>query len=227
MAILDGISSVATSGDGKAAQSAEKYNEDFNQFLNLLVTQLKNQDPLDPMDSAEFTNQLVQFASVEQQIQQNANLEKLVQVQETSQLGSLVGYIDNTIEAEGKYMPVEDSVGEFTYTLDANASSVTLTIRDMGGTVVYFTDGNTQSGKHSFTWDGKDNYGMPLDDGTYNVTVSAKNAQGESMEVMQTVLGRVSGLRMDGGTSYLQMGDDLEIDFDNVIAVKDKPVALN
>lgn len=77
----------------KATLAQDKLEKDLNQFLNLLVTQLQNQDPLEPLDANEFTAQLVQFASVEQQIYQNSNLEKLVGMQQTSQVGSMVNYL--------------------------------------------------------------------------------------------------------------------------------------
>ena len=74
----------------KAGQSQQKLQDDLNQFLNLLVAQLQNQDPLEPLDANEFTAQLVQFASVEQQIQQNANLEELITMQQNTQAASMV-----------------------------------------------------------------------------------------------------------------------------------------
>src|SRR3989338_691013 len=94
-------SATTTGTTSQAAQSDAKLKDDLNKFLNLLVTQLKHQDPLDPMDATEFTSQLVQFASVEQQIHQNANLEKLIALQQGSQISSLVNYIGMNVEATG------------------------------------------------------------------------------------------------------------------------------
>ncbi len=224
---LSGTPETTALGEGKAAQSQVKMEEDFNRFLNLLITQLKNQDPLDPMSSNEFTSQLVQFAGVEQQIQSNSNLEKILESQQSSQLGSMIGYIDRTIEAEGYSMPVENGTGQFTYELDASASNNTITIRDAAGKVVYFTDGETMAGKHTFTWDGKDNHGMPLDDGTYTVTVSAHDTRGEMMNVVQTTIGRVTGVRIDGDQTYLEVGDGLEVEFDKIISVRDTPAVVD
>ena len=79
MPILGGVNSTpAADPNSQAAVAQKKLDEDLNRFLTLLITQLENQDPLDPMDASEFTSQLVQFASVEQQISQNSNLEKLL-----------------------------------------------------------------------------------------------------------------------------------------------------
>ena len=85
----------------KSAEASAKLEDDLNRFLNILVTQLQNQDPLDPLDANEFTSQLVQFASVEQQIYQNSNLEKMLNLQETSQISDMVDFIGNKVEFFG------------------------------------------------------------------------------------------------------------------------------
>lgn len=221
--IIGGSSSSTAIEGGKAAQSQDKLEEDMNRFLNLLVTQLKNQDPLDPMDSTEFTSQLVQFASVEQQIQGNANLEKILSAQQNTNMGAMVSYIGNDAEAEGSSMPLQDASGAFSYTLDSNAQKATLTIRDSTGAVVYFSDADTTQGKHTFEWDGKTNTGIQQKDGIYTVNVSATNGQGEQMSVMHTVTGNVTGIRMEDGETYIGMdagGKVLEIPFDKIVGVK-------
>jgi len=119
--ILGGINSTSNAVAGtQSADDQARLEEDLNQFLTLLVTQLENQDPLDPMDSTEFTSQLVQFASVEQQIKQNTNLEQLVGLQQNNQISSMVNFIDKLVEVEGQSIPLEDGQAEFTYTLPVN-----------------------------------------------------------------------------------------------------------
>src|SRR5512134_982091 len=109
--IMQGVTGTTTlDGSNSGSQSAasgEKLQEDLNRFLNLLVTQLQNQDPLDPMDANEFTSQLVQFASVEQQIYQNANLEKLLNVTENGQVAAMVDYLGAIAETSGNAFPLE------------------------------------------------------------------------------------------------------------------------
>jgi flagellar basal-body rod modification protein FlgD len=209
-----------TSSAPQAAQSQKKLAEDLNQFLTLLTTQLKHQDPLDPMDATEFTSQLVQFASVEQQIYANANLEKLLSVQQTSQLGALVSYIGKDAEAKGDEVTLTGGKAEFTYELAANAQETTITIRDSTGSVVYFTGGETDAGKHSFAWNGKDNFGFAQDDGVYTVTVSALDRDGNPIDVTQTVFGRVTGVTQDGSQAYLYVGD-VPVKMEDILAVKE------
>ena len=125
---MSSISSISgtINTDTKSGQNAQALEEDLNRFLTLLTTQLQHQDPLDPMDATEFTSQLVQFASVEQQIYQNSNLEKLLALQETNKLASLVDFMDTVVEFEGKDIVLEEGNSRFTYTIPVGAASTTL-----------------------------------------------------------------------------------------------------
>ena len=118
----------AAAGDSNSAAAQAKLDEDLNKFLNLLVTQLKNQDPLDPMDANEFTSQLVQFASVEQQIYQNSNLEKMLSLQETSQISTMVDFIGNQVEFFGQDVPLVDGRAEFSYVMPQGVAREQLTL---------------------------------------------------------------------------------------------------
>ena len=210
--------------DSKSGGSQVKLQENLNRFLNLLITQLKNQDPLDPLDANEFTSQLVQFASVEQQIYQNANLEKLLNLQQGSQVADMVNYLGTTIEATGQQFTLENSKAEFTYSLGAQADSVTIAIRDAAGLSVFSQDGQTDIGKHSFTWEGLSSGGLPQPDGTYTVVVSALDRAGKLQDVAHTVFGRVTGAGAEDGSVSLFMGD-VNVNMDKVLAVKETPAS--
>jgi len=216
--------STASATDGteavtKSATSKAKLDEDLNRFLNLLVTQLKNQDPLDPMDANEFTSQLVQFASVEQQIYQNANLEKLLNVQQTSQVATMVDFIGRTVESVGQEFPLENGAAKFTYDLENNAHVSTITIQNADGKTVYSADAETGSGKHEFEWDGKNNFATQQPDGSYTVTVTALDREGALQDVLHTVFGRVTGAGAENGKVSLYMG--------TVVTGLDKVLAVN
>lgn len=220
-----------TSGlvDGsQSAQSADKLEEDLNQFMNLLVTQLQNQDPLDPMDANEFTSQLVQFASVEQQIYQNSNLEDLVGLTQTSQIATMVDYIGNGVEVFGKAINFEGAgnPARFSYTLDGNATDNTITISDSSGVTVYTTEGEVDIGRHDFTWDGRDKYGQVVDPGVYTVTVTAMDGEGKLMDVGQTVFGRVTGASAENGEVSIWMGD-IRAPLEQVLAVEEAQTPAN
>jgi len=204
----------------QSAQSQASLDDELNRFMNLLVTQLKNQDPLDPMDANEFTSQLVQFASVEQQIFQNSNLEKLLDLQETDQISQMVNYIGTQVEVLSQQLPLENGEAEFNYILGDGVTNATITILDSTGRNVFTADGDTSAGKHNIKWDGKNSSGQQLSDGTFTVQVNAQNAQGELQSVEHTVLGTVTGAGADDGNVFLFLGNNLTIDQTNVLSVK-------
>jgi flagellar basal-body rod modification protein FlgD len=209
------IDPTSTSGTAKA-----KLDQDLNQFLNLLVTQLKNQDPLDPMDANEFTSQLVQFASVEQQIYQNANLEKLVNISQVSQVAGMTDFIGNTVEAVGSSFHLENDNAEFSYQFDTKPRTATISIINSSGLTVYSTDAVLETDKQSFVWDGKNKSGTAQPDGSYAAIVSATDGDGNIMDVSQTVFGRVTGAGAKDGVVSLYMNDVIT-PLDTVLAVKE------
>jgi flagellar basal-body rod modification protein FlgD len=213
-------SSTDTSDPNSAAGASQaKLEEDLNRFLNLLVTQLQNQDPLEPLDSNEFTSQLVEFANVEQQISQNAHLEKMLNLQESSQAADMVSYLGTTVEVEGRSFNLTDSEATFTYTMPANAASGSITITNSSGLTVYTADADTTSGTHTFDWNGLDKSGNPLPDGQYNVLVTALDARRELLSVDHTVFGQVTGASAQDGQLSLFMGD-IEIPFETILSVQ-------
>jgi len=228
-----GDTSTATSTDAtKAGQAKDKLDADLNRFLNLLVTQLKNQDPLDPMDANEFTSQLVQFASVEQQIYQNANLEKMLTIQQTNQVATMVDFIGNTIEAVGDQVPLENSYAKTTYELDPQAGQlpvadkITITVQNAAGQTVYTTPGEVTPGQQEFIWDGKSNNDIAQDPGLYTVIVTATDRSGDIINTKQTVFGRVTGAGAEEGAVNLYMGD-VVTSLDKVLSISEtKPAPL-
>jgi flagellar basal-body rod modification protein FlgD len=211
-------SSVDTSSKSGVAQA--KLDEDLNQFLNLLVTQLKNQDPLDPMDANEFTSQLVQFASVEQQIYQNANLEKLLNVEQSSQIANMVDFIGHTIEATGTSFHLENDSAEFTYEFGTRPNSATISIINSSGLTVYSGDAINETGQQSFKWNGKNQHEAQQPDGTYTAVVTGKDRDGNLMNVTQTVFGRVTGAGAEEGIVSLYM-NDIKTGLDKVLSTRE------
>jgi flagellar basal-body rod modification protein FlgD len=222
--ILGSSTSASSIAGTQSADNQAQLEEDLNQFLTLLVTQLENQDPLDPMDSTEFTSQLVQFASVEQQIFQNANLEQLVSLQQNTQISSMVNFIDRVVEVPGQALPLENGQAEFTYTLPVNAKSATIFIRDPNGVTVFETEAETSSGQHTFVWDGKDNNGQTVEDGEYAAVVTGLDGENEVLDITQTAFGRVTGVGVNNGEPTFFMGDVEALQI-GVISVKEAPAA--
>ncbi len=209
----------ATQAGPKSAQAREKLSSDFDAFLTMLTTQLKNQDPLSPMDSTEFTNQLVQFAQVEQQISANANLESLLLYQEAATLASSTNYLDRKVGYEGTGIALQDGTAEFSFRLDTAADKTTITILDTSGKAVRTMVGETAAGTHNLTWDGLNDQGERMPDGAYRLEVTAIDGEKNAVETTTTAVGRVTDVIPNEGEIMLSVGGVL-VPIDTVYTVK-------
>ena len=155
----------------------------FQTFLQLLTTQLKNQNPLDPLDTNQFTAQLVQFAQVEQQLKSNDQLSTLVSLQKTAQATQALEYVGQTVAVDGDTAPLRD--GEATWRLDVSKPvNATINIMNSTGQTVYTVTRALEAGKSQpFTWDGKDTGGAQLPNGNYKISITAKDATGQSVAI--------------------------------------------
>lgn len=204
-----------------ALNSRNQIASNFQDFLKLLTTQLQHQDPTAPLDTNQFTQQLVQFAQVEQQLATNSHLERLINVQETTQLTALTPLIGRTVEADSSTVALQDGAARGTYTLRADATAVTVTIRDSTGRVVAQGPGQTRAGRQEFFWDGVSGSGQRWPDGAYSVTVQAQ--YGSSLEtVPTTVIGRITGAERADGVLKLSMGA-VRVDTSAIRAVQPDP----
>lgn len=149
MTDINALNGYTQSGTNSSSQQASnQLSADMNTFLTLLTTQLKYQDPLDPMDTAEFTNQLVQYSSVEQAIQTNSKLETLLNLNMSNLGAQAVSYIGKIAQVLGDVMPLEDGHAKATYTLDKNVESAVIMVKDLDGNVVYSEQGKIVTGTH-------------------------------------------------------------------------------
>lgn len=181
--------------------------EDFAQFLTLLTVQLQNQDPLNPMDSTEFTNQLVAFTGVEQQINSNQKLDSLVSLQLGSSYSSSLNYVGKNISYVSSDFNYDGNPSKITYALDAPAVQSKIRIYDEGGSLVFETDGSKNTGQQTFTWDGKKTDGSKALPGTYEIKVDALDATGKAIESTSVVTGNVRGVETQNGSIFLLVGD--------------------
>lgn len=185
------------SSTSKSTTSKASLAQNFDTFLTMLTTQLKNQDPLSPMDSTQFTNQLVQFAGVEQQINVNSNLEKMISLTNLNQLSSSVSYLGQYVEMDSNKLPLQDGKAAFSYTLDADTRSTAIVIKDSTGQIVRSLAGETSSGRHEITWDGTDSSGNKLDDGAYTISIVAVDGEQKTVTTSNTVYGKVTDIAND------------------------------
>ncbi len=179
----------------------------FDTFLKLLTTQLRQQDPLQPMDATQFTSQLVQYASVEQAIAANRKLEDLTAVARTSSTASALGMLGHDVTVAGDEVRLgADGGAEIVYRLPAMADSVHVSILDARGQVVQTASGGTAAGDNSFAWDGLTGDGARAPAGTYRIKVAATGADGGKLAVEQLLQGRVDGIETEGGQVNLLVG---------------------
>ena len=218
--MIIGSSTSSVPENSQSAGAEAKLNEDLNRFLTLLVTQLQNQDPLDPLDATEFTSQLVQFASVEQQIFQNSNLEKLLNLQETNQISQMVDFIGKRIEYFGQELSLEKGNAEFSYVMPSSVVDANVNISNSAGLNVFFAKGDTTAGKHTVIWDGVDKNGNQQSDGKYSVLVSGTDPQGNLVTIEHLMVGSVSGAGVEESQVKLFIGEDIIIDQETIISVR-------
>ncbi len=190
----------------------------FNTFLTLLTTQLQNQDPLNPMDSNEFTQQLVEYSQVEQQINTNDNLKSLISLTQGRSASDAMNYLGKAVTITNGMGALANGSASWNYSLATAASSATLSVTDATGRVVYSGAADPTAGTHSFSWDGKDSSGNQLPDGTYKFTVSANAADGSAVQTNVATAGVVSEIDLSGTTPQLVIGP-MEVPISAVSAI--------
>lgn len=208
-----------TTAGSSAAEASKSLSKNFDNFLKLLVAQLQNQDPLSPMDSTEFTTQLVQFSGVEQAISTNKNLESLLGLSRTNFNSSLVGYLGKEVTFQGDTTALRAGKAEWTYTLPEAASASELRLFDGAGRLVWFGPGATAAGAHVLAWDGRDMNGAALPEGNYRLVIDARDGASEAIKASIVVRGTVTGLATEAGTTQLSV-DGRNVPVDQVQSVR-------
>jgi len=209
---MEVTSTSALSNLGQASQSSQTIAENFDDFLGLLTTQLQNQNPLEPLDTNEFTAQLVQFTSVEQSIATNKNLEQLVALSITSAFQTSVGYIGKTVTASGSISELSDGSATWNYRLTANAPETVIEITNSQGQPVLTETVNGVSGLNTFTWDGKLPSGEQAPDGAYTISIQARDADGNNVGAATEIEGVVTAVDLTGTEPVLTInGSDIAL----------------
>lgn len=199
--------SQASAQQANANLDQQALADDFDAFLQLLTTQLQNQDPLDPMDTNEFTQQLVQFSGVEQQIKSNSYLEDLITSTEAQSVNTAVNYLGSTVRVAGVATTLENGQASWDLVTSSAAPDSTITIYDANGTEMYSTRTSVDRGESSFTWDGKTNDGTDAPDGVYSIQVIGNTSDGDNVPIYTAVRGEVTGVDFTGSEPVLQLGE--------------------
>ena len=192
---------------GQSAVDRQTLVENYETFLTLLTTQLKNQNPLEPLDSNQFTEQLVQYSSVEQQIKSNENLEQLINVISTQTATSLISLIGQEVVAEGATTTLQNGRATWTVDIGADASEAEIVVRNASGSIVFTDTSAVQPGKHNYVWDGRRNDGTAAPEGAYTLTITARDDNGGAVNVSTSVSGIVSSLDFTGNETMVKIGN--------------------
>jgi flagellar basal-body rod modification protein FlgD len=190
-------------------------------FLNLLVAQLQAQDPLNPMDSTDFTAQLAQFSSLEQLQNVNSNLEKLATYSASQNNALAAGFIDRTVLAAGDSFAIAEGIPQkMHFELEGDAASVYISVYDQTGELVTgFDAGAMSTGYQQYQWSGLDSSGKPVGDGRYTFEIMALGAGDESIGSASYIHGRVNGVTYYNNNAYLMMDGDIAVPLENVLEI--------
>jgi len=187
-------SSSSASGSSLSSTTGSTLAGNFQTFLTLLTTQLQNQNPLDPLDTNQFTQQLVQFAGVEQQLKTNDQLTTLVSLQQTAQSTQALGFVGKTAVVDGSTAALTNSAATWDLSVPTNAN-VNISITNSTGQTVYSNSYSVSAGNNQvFGWDGKGNDGTQWPDGQYKMTATAADTAGNPVAVTTQIQGLVNSV---------------------------------
>jgi flagellar basal-body rod modification protein FlgD len=194
-AVASGVNQVVSGTTALPAGSSPAANAtiagNFQTFLTLLTTQLQNQNPLDPLDTNQFTQQLVQFASVEQQLKTNDQLTALVAQGQANQATQALGFVGKTAVVDGNIAAVTKGAAAWNLNVPAD-SEVNVSITNSTGQTVFNGKYTVKAGAtHTFSWDGKGNDGTQWPDGNYKLTAVAADSAGNPVAVTTQIAGLV------------------------------------
>lgn len=222
--MVDAVSN--SNAAGRVNAGGQMLASNFQTFLSLLTTQLKNQDPLSPVDSNEFTAQLTQMAGVEQQLLTNDLLTGLLKAQQGDGLTGAAQYIGKDATAVWAATRFEDGEANWSYELAADATDATLQVLDASGKVVWSGPApDKTNGMHDFKWDGKTTGGGQVDDGgVYTLKVVAKDGAGKAVDSQVLIRGRVTGVEMYDNTPFVIIGNSI-MPVSSLIALEEQKAA--
>jgi flagellar basal-body rod modification protein FlgD len=192
-------------------------NGNFNDFLSLLMTQLKNQDPSSPMDSNQFTTELVQFSSVEQQISTNTELTQLIQLGQANQIEQSASMLGKPVTATSSQLTLQNGASDINFNT-TTAQPVAIAVYNGAGSQIQTESMMTTAGANSWKWNGQTADGTRMPDGAYTVTVTSLGANGTTAQVPFTVTGTATSVQNNAGTVQVQMGG-LTLPFSQVQSV--------
>jgi flagellar basal-body rod modification protein FlgD len=215
------ISGVASAADQALTEGKGKNNLNQEDFLRLLMKELSYQDPLNPMDSKEFTSQLTQFSSLEELGNINKSLEAVLDSQELSQNANAATLIGKSVNVDGN-MVYLDGTAEMEFKLADEALDTKIYIADARGEIVRIDDlGLQHAGAGSYIWNGKDGNGNDLSKGVYGFEIQAYNRDGDLVDNITEGKGRVTGVSFNNGIASLVLDQSREVYLSDVKVIEE------
>lgn len=199
----------STQAQANAAQSLPRQTVTQDDFLKLLIAQLQNQDPLQPMDNQQFAAQLATFNSLEQLIGINDKLGELQNAQGTTNQFNAASLIGKEVETSGNTVNLQAGApAKISYQLGANAARVVVNVQDASGALVrQMSLGAQATGDQSMAWDGKDAAGRAVSPGIYNFEVNAFDFNGKQVQATGRIRGTVTAVSFAGREPVLEIGN--------------------
>jgi flagellar basal-body rod modification protein FlgD len=180
-------------------------SSNFSDFLQMLMTQLKNQDPTSPMDSSAFTTELVQFSGVEQQINTNSSLTQLIQLTQAGETMQGTSMTGKSVTVQANEIALQNGSGAVNFT-DPTAGPVAIAITNSSGQQLYGTTLNATAGQNTWTWNGDNNAGSQLPDGAYTIGIVSSGSNGTTTALPFTVTGTATGVQSLSSGMQLEIG---------------------
>lgn len=200
------LSSQSTTQASSGSNATNALMSNYTMFLNLLTTQLKVQNPLEPMDADKFTDQLVQYSAVEQQMKTNDNLQAILASMVSSTALSLVNYIGKNVTASSDTTHLDaGGSAKWQFSAGAASSDAKITVRDSNGAIVYTTTKAIKAGEQDFVWDGKTSDGSSAGAGDYSITVEGNDEKGNQVSISTKITGKVQSIDTTGAEPYLKI----------------------
>jgi flagellar basal-body rod modification protein FlgD len=198
------VAAAASAAPSASAGAFSTLAGNIDTFLTLLTTQLRNQDPLKPLDTEKFTSQLVQFASVEQSIKTNSHLEALIALQGASDRQSALAFLGREAVVASDKAALTDGRATWTYTLPSDARAISISVLNDKGVVVARSAGAAAAGAHEFSWNGVALDGAAAPPGVYRLAVDALGADGSKLTAEIQSAARVTAATFGEGAPKLE-----------------------
>jgi len=207
-------------GTRTISEAQKGLNANYADFLKLLTTQLTNQDPTEPLDTNQITQQIASLSQVEQQINTNTNLQKLVNMFSATQTNTAVSFIGKQVDAIGNKTLLTAAKAPLVYSVPAGTQTAKVTITNSAGQMVFTGPGTTIAGRNQVLWNGINSIsGETMPDGAYTFKVEAKDEAGKALTATTYTTGVVSAVDMQDGQTSLSLGRNVSVPLDTILKI--------